>query len=153
MSVLGRTSTGHACNPRQSVGGGKFIQKRVRTRFPLLKTTALRGKLTFGDPFEDSGVDRAVSSVISLSAISAGTRQIVLFDLSPFRLIFDQPGPCNPTPTFQYGGTSLIRKRLHPRTTMGLWAETYCRVLKGGLFLMADRTSQGHIREFHRKGG
>ena len=30
--------------PRQSVGGGKFIQKRVRTRFPLLKTTALRGK-------------------------------------------------------------------------------------------------------------
>ena len=42
--------------PRQSVEGGKSIQKRVRTRFPLLKTTALRGKLTFGDPFEDSGV-------------------------------------------------------------------------------------------------
>ena len=28
----------------------------VRTRFPLLKTTALREKLTFGDPFEDSSV-------------------------------------------------------------------------------------------------
>ena len=42
--------------PRQSVGGGKFIQKRVWTRFPLLKTTTLSGKLTFGDPFEDSGV-------------------------------------------------------------------------------------------------
>ena len=43
--------------PRQSVGGGKSIQKRVRKRFSLLETTALRGKLTFGDPFEDSGVD------------------------------------------------------------------------------------------------
>jgi len=42
--------------PSQSVWGGKFIQKRVRTRFPLLKTTALKGKSTFGDPFEDSGV-------------------------------------------------------------------------------------------------
>jgi hypothetical protein len=42
--------------PRQSVGGGKSIQKRVLTRSPLVKTTALRGKLTFGDPFEDSGV-------------------------------------------------------------------------------------------------
>ena len=42
--------------PRQSVGGGKSIQKRVRTRSPLLKTTAVRKKLTFGDPFEDSGV-------------------------------------------------------------------------------------------------
>ena len=37
--------------PRQSVKGGKSIQKRVLTRSPLLKTPALRGKLTFGDPF------------------------------------------------------------------------------------------------------
>jgi hypothetical protein len=42
--------------PRQSVGGGKFIQKRRYPRSPLLKTTALKGKLTFGDPFLDSGV-------------------------------------------------------------------------------------------------
>ena len=46
--------------PRQSVEGGKSIQKRVRTRFPLLKTTALRGKFTFGDPFKNSGVARCV---------------------------------------------------------------------------------------------
>ena len=42
--------------PRQSVGGGKFIQKRQYLRSPLLKTTALEGKLTFGDIFLDSGV-------------------------------------------------------------------------------------------------
>ena len=41
---------------RQSVGGGKFIQKRGYPRSPLLKTTALKGKLTFGNPFLDSGV-------------------------------------------------------------------------------------------------
>ena len=29
--------------PRQSVGGGKFIQNRYLCLFPLLKTTALRG--------------------------------------------------------------------------------------------------------------
>ena len=37
---------------------GELIQKCGRTRFPLLKTTALREKLTFGDPFKDSGVVR-----------------------------------------------------------------------------------------------
>ena len=42
--------------PRQSVGGGKFIQKRVRTRYPLLKTTVLRVKLPFGDRSSVSGV-------------------------------------------------------------------------------------------------
>ena len=35
---------------RQSVGGGKSIQKRVRTRFPLLKTTALRAKRLLATP-------------------------------------------------------------------------------------------------------
>ena len=45
--------------PRQSVGGGKSIQNRNGLRFPLLKTTASEGKLTFGDPFLDSGVVRA----------------------------------------------------------------------------------------------
>ena len=30
--------------PRQSAGVGKFIQKRARTRFLLVKTTDLRGK-------------------------------------------------------------------------------------------------------------
>ena len=39
-----------ACVPRQSVGGGKFFQSQPRSRFALLKTTALRGILTFGDP-------------------------------------------------------------------------------------------------------
>ena len=29
--------------PRQSVGEGKLIQQRTRVRYPLLKTTALRG--------------------------------------------------------------------------------------------------------------
>ena len=42
--------------PRQSVGGGRFLQKRAYARSPLLKTTASKGKLTLGDPFEDSGV-------------------------------------------------------------------------------------------------
>ena len=42
--------------PRQSVRGGEFIQERNGLRFPLLKTTAFGGKLTFGEPFLDSGV-------------------------------------------------------------------------------------------------
>ena len=42
--------------PRQSVGGGKFIQNRNGLRFSPLKTTAFEEKLTFGDPFLDSGV-------------------------------------------------------------------------------------------------
>jgi hypothetical protein len=54
--VLVCSSLTRALPPRQSVGRGKSIQKRVRTRFSLLKITALRGKLTFGDLFEDSGV-------------------------------------------------------------------------------------------------
>ena len=37
-------------HPRQSVGRDKLIQKRLRRRSPLLKTTALRGELTFDDP-------------------------------------------------------------------------------------------------------
>ena len=36
--------------PRQSVRAGKFIQKRVRTRSPLLKTTALRGNGPLATP-------------------------------------------------------------------------------------------------------
>ena len=42
--------------PRQSVGGGEFIRKRLRKRSPLLKPTTLEGNLTFGDPFLDSCV-------------------------------------------------------------------------------------------------
>jgi hypothetical protein len=42
--------------PRQSVGGGKLFQNRLRSRFLFLKITVLRGKLTFGDPLLDSGV-------------------------------------------------------------------------------------------------
>jgi hypothetical protein len=41
--------------PRQSVGESKFIQNRLRSRFPLLKISALRGKLTSGEPLLDSG--------------------------------------------------------------------------------------------------
>ena len=36
--------------PRQSVGGGKFNQNRSGLRSPLLKTTALRGKLLVATP-------------------------------------------------------------------------------------------------------
>ena len=42
--------------PRQSVGGGKFIQKCGCPRPPSLKTIASKGKLTFDSPFLDSGV-------------------------------------------------------------------------------------------------
>ena len=42
--------------PRQSVGVGKLIQTRVRTRFGTFENHCLEGKLTFGDPFLDSGV-------------------------------------------------------------------------------------------------
>ena len=42
------------------MGGGIFFQKRVRTQYLLLKTTALRERLTFGDPFLDSGAVRPV---------------------------------------------------------------------------------------------
>ena len=44
--------------PRQSVGGGDFIQNRNGLRFLLLKTTAFQGKLTLDDPLLDSGVVR-----------------------------------------------------------------------------------------------
>ena len=42
--------------PRQYVGGGKFHQSCAYARSPLLKITALNGKLSFGDRFLDSGV-------------------------------------------------------------------------------------------------
>ena len=42
--------------PRQSVGGGKFLQERAYTRSPLLKIIALKGELTFGDLFQESGL-------------------------------------------------------------------------------------------------
>ena len=50
--------------PRQSVERGTFIQKRQYRRSPLLKTTALEGKLTFDDPFLDSGVVQATKAPI-----------------------------------------------------------------------------------------
>ena len=53
------TSATHFCKPRQSVEGGKFIQNRHLSLIPLLKITALRGHLTFGDPLLDSGVEAA----------------------------------------------------------------------------------------------
>ena len=34
-----------------------------------------------------------------------------------------------------YKGTLLIRKRPPPRTTIGPYAQAYCRVLRGGVFL------------------
>ena len=37
-------------DPRQSVGGGKFLQIRRRRRGPLLKTTALRGNWFLATP-------------------------------------------------------------------------------------------------------
>ena len=36
---------------------GKFLQKHAYARSPLLKTTALKGKSTFGEPSLDSGVE------------------------------------------------------------------------------------------------
>ena len=42
--------------PRQRVEEGKFLQKRAYARSPLLKTIALKGELSFGDPLLDSGV-------------------------------------------------------------------------------------------------
>ena len=51
-----RSAYDGACGPRQSGGGGKTLQNRAYARSPLLKITALRGKLTFGDLFSDSGV-------------------------------------------------------------------------------------------------
>ena len=42
--------------PRQSVGGGRSLQNRVETRSPLLTATAPREKMTFGNPFQHSGV-------------------------------------------------------------------------------------------------
>ena len=36
--------------PRQSVGGGKFVQKRVRTRYPLCQTSCLEGGIDFWRP-------------------------------------------------------------------------------------------------------
>ena len=37
-----------------------------------------------------------------------------------------------------YRGTSLIRKRPTPRTTIGSKAYSYCRALEGALFLMSE---------------
>ena len=60
------------CLPRQSVGGSESIRTRVRTRSPLLKTTALRGELTLGGPFEDSGVVR-----LSLDEVWGGRLRVL----------------------------------------------------------------------------
>ena len=48
--------------PRQSVGGGKYLQKRACACSSLLKTIVPKGKLTFGDSFFDSGVARLCST-------------------------------------------------------------------------------------------
>ena len=62
------------CTPRQIVAGGKFVQNQLRSRLPLLQTTALAGKLTFGDPFLDSGVaaPRGLKWVFNSSVVEAG---------------------------------------------------------------------------------
>ena len=57
--------------PRQSVGGGKFIQKRLRRRSPLLKTTGLMRKLTFGDPLLDSVVVMSTPHLLTLDWAAA----------------------------------------------------------------------------------
>ena len=44
-------AAGKLVKPRQSVGGGKFIQNRSGPRSALLNSTAFEGKLTCGDPF------------------------------------------------------------------------------------------------------
>ena len=50
QSLVRRLSTTPECR------GGRFIQKRGYPRSPFFKATTLKGKLTFGDPFLDSGV-------------------------------------------------------------------------------------------------
>jgi len=52
----------------------KFIQKRTRVRYSLLKITALQGKLTFGEPFLDSGV---VGKALDTSASANGSNVIL----------------------------------------------------------------------------
>jgi len=48
--------------PHQSVGGGRSTQKRVRTLLTFEKH-CLREEITFGDPFEDSGVAKTFAWV------------------------------------------------------------------------------------------
>ena len=45
--------------------------------------------------------------------------------------------PCLRTHEDRYRGTSLIRKRPPPRNAVGPEAHVYCRVLGGGVFLLA----------------
>ena len=67
---------------RRRVGGGKFIQNRLRSRFSLLKTTALRGKLTLGDPLLNSGVE-----CITSAGHAAGPRCKALISSGRVRMI------------------------------------------------------------------
>ena len=43
---------------RQSVGGGKFIQKRLYRRSPLFKNHCLAGEWSFGNPLQGSCLQR-----------------------------------------------------------------------------------------------
>ena len=56
---------------RQCFGGGKLIQKRLRRRSPLLKTTGFRGKSTFGDPLLDSVVVMSTPHLLTLDWAAA----------------------------------------------------------------------------------
>ena len=83
--------------PRQSGGGGKFVQKRLSRRSPLLKTTVLRAKLTFDDPLLDSGVIRegkrfqpqlrhGKRALLALDMMEAGAAILQIYN--PFEIIY-----------------------------------------------------------------
>ena len=71
-----------ARQPRQSVGGGKFLQKRAYARSPRLETIAWKGELTFGDPLLDSGSVRSTADLRDIGGLEgvedgAGREQLL----------------------------------------------------------------------------
>ena len=48
-------------------------------------------------------------------------------------------------PSQHYRGTSIMRSSPPPRTTIGPYVWSYCRVLRGGVLLMSELPLYGHL--------
>ena len=91
--------------PRQSVGGGKFIQNRLRRRYPHLKTTAIETKSTLGDPSLVTGVVGALQPTPFTPHPTTYTLHQTPYTLHPTLYTLPStpytlhPTPCNLHPT------------------------------------------------------
>ena len=135
-------------------GGGRFLMSEVPL-YPLVTISHCRARrgqpawcyrLSYSKWLKsrpESGLDCLICAIFARQRCVKLSMEVgsVLADSDtpgqPRRLM-----PSSSVPTCNYGvcgvkcmGTSLIRKRPPPRTTVGPQVEPYCRVLRGGVFL------------------